>query len=583
MAAKNREELKSYFASGKRPTQENFTDLIDSVLNIQEDGIHSDGTSIGIGINTPNAKLHVFNTESDGLLIESANWPELNMVSKHSDNNNNSYDYRSKITLDPTSGALQFRLGQGATGVDGAEDTKFVIDPNGNVGVGTATPNQKLDIEGSIEFGTGGATLSSTATDNFTLITNSNIPNTNWRIGSGDGTGALDTNEPYIFSNETFISLMSCDVGIGITNPEYLFQIHSSDNPTLAIGKLNTDTNGKSSLHFLAGDGAYANGFRIEYNKTGSTDRLSFVDGGNIETLSILNGGHIGIGTASPSHKLHVNGTLRVQSGNNELFIYEDDNIPDFISLRTNVGNGIMFHGQPDFPSLSISRINSNVGIGTNDPTNRFHVEGGGGITVRYFPPSDLDPGLTRLHLTTRSSGGGNKSWTLQTAAIGGGYGVAPNAFEIWEYPETQRRFQIQPGGTTILAPYEGNVGVGIHTPSYKLDVNGDIHCHTLHQTSDHRLKQHIQPITSDAVAQLQALRGVTFQRKKKTREDEEPDQRQHFGFIAQEVRDIFPELVYEDHEGMLSLSYTGLIPVLVEAVKALEKEVQTLKNIQQQ
>ena len=49
---------------------------------------------------------------------------------------------------------------------------------------------------------------------------------------------------------------------------------------------------------------------------------------------------------------------------------------------------------------------------------------------------------------------------------------------------------------------------------------------------------------------------------------------RRSFGFLAQEVREILPELVYEDEEGMLSVDYTGFIPLLVDAYKDLKATV---------
>ena len=53
---------------------------------------------------------------------------------------------------------------------------------------------------------------------------------------------------------------------------------------------------------------------------------------------------------------------------------------------------------------------------------------------------------------------------------------------------------------------------------------------------------------------------------------------RRSFGFIAQEVREIFPELVYEDSEGMLSIDYNGFIPLLVDAYKEMKETATELK-----
>lgn len=57
-------------------------------------------------------------------------------------------------------------------------------------------------------------------------------------------------------------------------------------------------------------------------------------------------------------------------------------------------------------------------------------------------------------------------------------------------------------------------------------------------------------------------------------------DDRRSFGFIAQEVREIFPELVYEDAQGMLSVDYNGFIPLLVDAYKALNAKVAEQEEI---
>lgn len=51
------------------------------------------------------------------------------------------------------------------------------------------------------------------------------------------------------------------------------------------------------------------------------------------------------------------------------------------------------------------------------------------------------------------------------------------------------------------------------------------------------------------------------------------------YGFIAQDVKKLFPELVDENAEGILSINYTGLIPVLVEVIKDLQEKVEKLEQ----
>lgn len=51
-----------------------------------------------------------------------------------------------------------------------------------------------------------------------------------------------------------------------------------------------------------------------------------------------------------------------------------------------------------------------------------------------------------------------------------------------------------------------------------------------------------------------------------------------HYGFIAQEVQKIFPELVYE-REGNLSINYIEMIPLLLQEIQKLSAEVDELKK----
>lgn len=46
------------------------------------------------------------------------------------------------------------------------------------------------------------------------------------------------------------------------------------------------------------------------------------------------------------------------------------------------------------------------------------------------------------------------------------------------------------------------------------------------------------------------------------------------YGFIAQEVKEVYPDLVFENAEGILSIDYMGFIPILVDAIKDLKVQV---------
>ena len=53
-----------------------------------------------------------------------------------------------------------------------------------------------------------------------------------------------------------------------------------------------------------------------------------------------------------------------------------------------------------------------------------------------------------------------------------------------------------------------------------------------------------------------------------------QPDSRVRFGFMAQEVQELFPELVTADEDGTLGIDYIGFIPLLIDAYKDVKKQL---------
>ena len=113
----------------------------------------------------------------------------------------------------------------------------------------------------------------------------------------------------------------------------------------------------------------------------------------------------------------------------------------------------------------------------------------------------------------------------------------------------------------------------------YNLDVNGNGNATlrgTLTQNSDVRLKRDIQPL-QNSLQNIMQLNGYNYHWK-----SDRSDSSMQTGVLAQEVQKLFPELVKEDKEGILSVNYSGLIPVLIESIKELEKKVERLEQLTQ-
>ena len=54
---------------------------------------------------------------------------------------------------------------------------------------------------------------------------------------------------------------------------------------------------------------------------------------------------------------------------------------------------------------------------------------------------------------------------------------------------------------------------------------------------------------------------------------------KKHFGLIAQDLQKIYPDLVYENDNGYLSINYTEIIPLLIQSIKELKEEVDLLSS----
>lgn len=130
-------------------------------------------------------------------------------------------------------------------------------------------------------------------------------------------------------------------------------------------------------------------------------------------------------------------------------------------------------------------------------------------------------------------------------------------------------------------------VGGGTSTTERKnvftVDYQGNVrYAGTCAQSSDQRLKTNIKTMTS-ALDNVMQLRGVTYNWDKTIPYNANASTDTQFGFIAQEVEKIFPELVKTSSDGYKTVNYIGAIPVLTEAIKDQQKEIEDLKSENEQ
>ena len=151
------------------------------------------------------------------------------------------------------------------------------------------------------------------------------------------------------------------------------------------------------------------------------------------------------------------------------------------------------------------------------------------------------------------------------------------SASEIWNNGVPY----VPPPASSVISISDNNVGIGI-VPTidsvYKLNVNGNIKCHNLFQTSDRRYKQNILPLES-ALQMIGGINPVSYTTYEESKIK--------YGFIAQDLEDIIPDIVNipRDSKDLYSIDYISMIPLLTKSIQELsdiiknqQKELNGLK-----
>ena len=118
-------------------------------------------------------------------------------------------------------------------------------------------------------------------------------------------------------------------------------------------------------------------------------------------------------------------------------------------------------------------------------------------------------------------------------------------------------------------------IGVNSGTNKVLIDAAEVVITNGITVSSDIRLKENFEPM-SNALELVSQLNGLYYTWKK----DAGTDKPRKLGFIAQEVEKVIPELVKTDSEGMKSVDYVSVVPVLVEAIKHQQKQINELKAL---
>ncbi len=116
-------------------------------------------------------------------------------------------------------------------------------------------------------------------------------------------------------------------------------------------------------------------------------------------------------------------------------------------------------------------------------------------------------------------------------------------------------------------------LSAGMTTPPITIDTSGTVYFNgTQYNTSDKQTKKNVHHIKS-SLEKVMLLNPVTFNWDEKQR-PEINETTLNYGFIAQDVKKVYPELVHTpEKEGYLSLNSLGLLPILTKAIQELKSE----------
>lgn len=191
----------------------------------------------------------------------------------------------------------------------------------------------------------------------------------------------------------------------------------------------------------------------------------------------------------------------------------------------------------------------SGVGIGVQVPQRMLHIKGPNAV-VRIDRPSDAT-----TFMLVRTDSTGNNVWKTYSVGVrSSGPGVG--------------EFVIQDFGTATAGASQRRMTI---TSEGEVHFNGIVRAPQFVSTSSIEFKDGIKPI-SNANEALSSLRGVHFNWK----EDGKPS----IGLIAEEVAEVFPEVVELNHNGRpAAVNYSALVAVLVEALKAQQTQLAEQKS----
>jgi len=201
--------------------------------------------------------------------------------------------------------------------------------------------------------------------------------------------------------------------------------------------------------------------------------------------------------------------------------------------------------------AFSIISVSGQSNISADSIADTLTLAAGANMIITNNPDTDT--------ITFSSTGGGQGSGTGDVLIAGT---PVDNQLAIWTSSTT-----IEGTGSLL---YDGSTLYV--TGNVELNDTGFVKASHYATYSSLKFKENIVDI-ENPIDTIMNLRGVTF--------DWKQDGKKDIGFIAEEVNEVMPEIVFKDDSstGVSSMDYQKMVPLLLEAIKAQQNKIDLLEN----
>ncbi|CAL2075761.1 exported protein of unknown function [Tenacibaculum sp. 190524A02b] len=424
------------------------------------------------------------------------------------------------------------------------------VKTNGNVGIGTTSPSEKLDVNGNLTIK---GDLKMSGSDSYI-----------WTNGTGTGyTGIWDQKNSRVL---LYTSERDGNVGIGTRSPSEKLEV----NGNLLVNVF--DKGSESGIFFRRGFSA-TNKYNMsilsyDHNNSGHSDGLSINaydgvsfttgSGSRNERMRITQEGNVGIGTDNPSSELEIKSKL---NNNAEIHINSStDGTPSIIRFQdADINTWGLLSNYPKVDKFSIynyqKRENaividkeSNVGIGTYDPKEKLEIDGS--VIIKN---------------------GHNLSWGNKygegiptiAANVTSGIHFYPNGSTLGAtmqiYKDGKTRFT---NNVAVLGKLESKEIKVTKTPTADFVFEADYKLPSLEAIEKHiKEKKHLPEIASAKEMEKNGVNVGNFQIQ-----------------LLQKIEELTLYTIDQDKEIKALKNENKLLKSLLERVSKLEKEIKQLK-----